>query len=233
MLDPETRATLADVWASDGMAEHASVGSFARFTAQLLALGAPPELVAASVRAIADEVRHAKRCFGLASAYAGTPIGPGALELRACLAGQRVVLDALACELAIEGCIVETVSTLLLAAARDRVRDAGVRAVLTELVRDEEDHVVLAWQALAWMVGRGGPQLRRSLAATFERAETWVRSEPIERAGDPELLRAHGYLSTRERRTIALDVIERLVIPAARALLAEPTIELSDQPAGQ
>jgi hypothetical protein len=219
-LDPEIRATLADVWASDGMAEHASVASFARFTTQLLALGAPPELVAASVRASADEVRHAKRCFGLASAYANTSIGPGALELRDCLPTGPIELRAVALDLAIEGCIVETVSTLLLAAARDRARDGAVRAVLTELVRDEETHVELAWQALAWMVARGGDELRRALAEVFEHAEFWVRSEPIERAGDPVLLRAHGYLATRERRAIALQVIEQLVLPAARALLS-------------
>jgi hypothetical protein len=73
------------------------------------------------------------------------------------------------------------------------------------------------------MVGRGDAELRGALARVFERAETWVRCEAVEPPGDREHLRAHGYVGTQERRAIALEVIERLVRPAARALLGTPT----------
>ncbi|MDB4928218.1 MAG: hypothetical protein JWM10_702, partial [Myxococcaceae bacterium] len=42
--DAVTRQGLADAWRRDALMEHASVASFARFTLQLMALGAPPEL---------------------------------------------------------------------------------------------------------------------------------------------------------------------------------------------
>lgn len=51
--------------------EHASVAAFARFTLQLLAMGAPAELVQASVGAAADELDHARLRFGIADRFDG------------------------------------------------------------------------------------------------------------------------------------------------------------------
>jgi hypothetical protein len=60
--------------------EHASVAAFARFVLELLSAGAPLELVEGAGDAMRDELRHTQICFGLASAYAGAPIGPGPLD---------------------------------------------------------------------------------------------------------------------------------------------------------
>ena len=48
LLSESTRARLAREWAHIGALEHASVASFARFTLQLMALGAPADLLAES-----------------------------------------------------------------------------------------------------------------------------------------------------------------------------------------
>ncbi|HVY46553.1 MAG TPA: hypothetical protein VHB21_11770, partial [Minicystis sp.] len=72
------RAALAAAWARDGAMEHASIASFGRFALELLALGAPAELVEDAHRAAIDEARHARLCFALASGYAGERVGPGA-----------------------------------------------------------------------------------------------------------------------------------------------------------
>lgn len=56
-------------WTTAARAEHASVASFARFTLQLLHLGAPADLVADAQQAGLDEVRHARLCFGVAVAW--------------------------------------------------------------------------------------------------------------------------------------------------------------------
>ena len=108
---------LADVWAREGLAEHASVASFTRFSQQLLALGAPPgPLIRASARAAVDEVWHTPRfCFALASACAGRSIGPAALDVRPGRDEPRD-LSTIALRLAAEGCIAETVSAILIAA---------------------------------------------------------------------------------------------------------------------
>ena len=57
-LDEETRLALGAWWAEIAALEHASVASFARFTLQLLSLGAPPELLADVGQASADEIRR-------------------------------------------------------------------------------------------------------------------------------------------------------------------------------
>jgi hypothetical protein len=220
-LDRVTRAALAELWASEGLSEHASVASFTRFTLQLLALAAPAALIEASTRAKLDEVRHAQTCFALASAYAGAPIGPAALDIRGGL-DQPFDLTSIALSLAAEGCIAETVSAILIAAARDRARDPVLRAALAAIARDEVEHVLLAWEALAWMCQRarenGARELEAKLAAVFCAAEQHVALGPTTtRAGDREL-RAHGYLSLDERRAIAARALAEVVAPAAREL---------------
>ena len=62
------RDAVVKAWTTAARAEHASVASFARFTLQLLHLGAPADLVADAQQAALDEVRHARLCFGVASA---------------------------------------------------------------------------------------------------------------------------------------------------------------------
>jgi hypothetical protein len=223
-LDADTRAALADAWASEGLSEHASVASFARFTVQLLALGAPAALIDASLRAQLDEVRHAQICFALASAYAGSPLGPDVLDVRGGLAESRDPA-AIALSLAAEGCIAETVSAILVAAARDRARDPGLRASLASIARDELAHALLAWEALAWMCRRARDAESFAWAAKLEQvfrdAEQHVGlGATTALAGDPPQLRAHGYLPLDERREIAVRALAEVIGPAARALFA-------------
>jgi hypothetical protein len=204
--------------ASEGLSEHASVAAFTRFTIQLLALGAPSALIQASIRAGRDEVRHARACFALASAYAGSPVGPGPLDIRGGL-DEPFDLDSIALTLAAEGCIAETVSLILLAAARDRARDPAVVAMLAAIVEEEEAHVLLAWEALAWMCRRGARP--SGLMAVFRDAEQHVGlGATTERPGNPAAMREHGYLAVEERREIASLALARVVAPAARELFA-------------
>lgn len=94
-LGPGLRAALAARWARVAAFEYASVGSFACSTLQLLALGAPPELVADAQAAAADETRHATLAYRLASRCPGAPAGPGPRPLLAAapaLDARRVML---------------------------------------------------------------------------------------------------------------------------------------------
>lgn len=97
--------------------EHASVAAFARFTLELLALGAPASLVDAASSAMADEVRHARSCFGLATYYSGAVVGPGPLPVGGALTDVELLHTV---ELAVlEGCIGETSAALEAAWAAD------------------------------------------------------------------------------------------------------------------
>jgi len=167
-LSPDLRASLADAWRRDGLAEHASVAAFAHLALDLLALGAPASLVDAAHAAARDEVDHARRCFSLASAYAGTPIGPGAFpEARA--AAPSVTLAALVEASLRDGCVDEAASAHVLAACALAARDPVVRDALHTMAADEARHAALAWDIVAWALAASpdavAPVLRAWVAA--------------------------------------------------------------------
>src|SRR5690606_25004689 len=110
------------------------------------ALGAPPHLLAATQRAMADEIDHARRCFALASAYAGEPIGPGPLDLGA----KRPTTDRSAILEAVvrEACVGETLAAIEARTALAHARDPAVRTTLERIAADELRHAQLGWQTL-------------------------------------------------------------------------------------
>jgi hypothetical protein len=212
-LDPEIRSALARRWERIGQLEHASVAAFARFAMQLLALGAPPELVAETTRAMADETEHARLAFGLASAYAGRSLGPGPLAIDGAMADSG--LETIVRTLFAEGCVGETIAAALAQQEGSRATDATVRDVLARIAVDEERHSLLAWRALT--VGEPVRLLVRGEIAGIE-AELDVPA-PTERRPNARLA-AHGVLSETEMRRLRNEVLRDVVLPAASALLA-------------
>lgn len=143
-------ASRASYWLREAAMEHASVASFARASLQLLALGAPPELVAGAHAAALDEIDHARLCYGIASRFAGRTLGPGALAVDDApidLSPSAVAVDTL-----LGGCLNEAIAALEARDALDAVTDPAIRAVLTKIAADEERHTELAWRTLAWIV---------------------------------------------------------------------------------
>jgi hypothetical protein len=135
-----------------GQLEHASIAAFARFSLQLLALGAPPDLVDAATRALADETAHAKLCFGLASAYAGRAVGPGPLDVSGSLEPSclgevvELVLE--------EGCFGETGAALEALAGARAALDPVIGSACARIAADEERHALLAFRFVAWALSR-------------------------------------------------------------------------------
>ena len=84
-LEPALRSILSKHFTEIALMEHASIAAFARFTLELLSLGAPAELVARAARAMVNETDHARACFALAARYRGAEVGPGPLSARGCL----------------------------------------------------------------------------------------------------------------------------------------------------
>jgi photosystem II stability/assembly factor-like uncharacterized protein len=212
-LPAATRARLAAAWTRDGLYEHASVASFARFVLQLLAASAPPELVLAGQAALADEVRHARACFGLASAYAGAPVGPGPLAIDGALAGPAD-LAALAGATAVEGCVNETIAALVATTAAGLATDPAVRSRLATIAADERRHAALAWRTVAWALARGGAEVRAAVARAF------AREPEVDADAGEDGLADHGRLSRRARVAVTRVAWRDIVAPHAAALLA-------------
>jgi hypothetical protein len=165
-LTTSERAALAEHFSRLGQMEHASIAAFARFQLQLLALGAPPELVEACNRALVDETAHARLCFGLASAYAGRALGPGPLDVQ-CSLDAVSLIDVVDLVIA-EGCFGETRAALEALEAADNAEDPVIRAAYAGIADDEQRHAELAFRFVRWALEREPdavrPRIRAALA---------------------------------------------------------------------
>lgn len=216
-LDPELRVMLAAEWTRDALFEHASVASFGRFALELLAAGAPADLVAGAHEAALDEVRHARLCFALASAYAGEPITPGIFPFE----GQvEVVADlaSIAARAAKEGCIGETIAASIAAEQLASAEDPAVRSVLAVIAEDEARHAELAWRTVVWAVRVGGAPVREAVEEVF--AGLGRGDSQATTSDEGARLSAHGRLSGKALREAAARAIDDVVRPAARLLLS-------------
>ena len=214
-LSDEVRTALAAAWLDDALLEHASVAAFARFALELMAVGAPSRLVEAAHEAALDEVRHARLCFALASAYAGTAVKPAAFPFGG---GVRVAADlaAMAASSVTEGCVGETLAAAQAAEQLARATDPAVRAVLAMIAKDEARHAALAWRAVGWALQRGDESVRRAVVDAFDGAIAAVLAVESGTSG----LEAHGRLDAASQNALVRATLQEVVLPCARALLA-------------
>jgi len=211
-----SREVLARHWAAVGALEHASVASFARLSLELLALGAPPELVAKAHEAALDEIEHARLAFAVASSHGGAPVGPAPLRVGAGDAGpvdaRRVFRETFG-----DGCVGETLAALEARAAAREAADPAVRAALERIADDEERHAELAWRVVAWLLSAGLVD-----ASEIEVVTVDLPSEPqaLDDAAAGSELARHGVLSDRARAECRAAAVHEVVQPCLDALRA-------------
>lgn len=223
-LDEATRVHLGRAWATDAAYEHASVASFGKLALELLAFGAPADLVRAAHAAAIEEIGHAQRGFALASAYLRAPIGPGALAEARQFAGAATLAD-LAIATVHEGCFGETLAAVVASAQLAAATDPAVREALTIIAEEESRHAELAFRIVAWAVSLGGDDVRSAVHHAFLESLEVTRhaaAEAQSAAPSSPSLRAHGRLSTAEVLAERLRAAEEVVIPAMEHLLGAP-----------
>jgi hypothetical protein len=220
-LDERTRVALASEWLGDALLEHASVASFARFVLDLLAVGAPSELVERAQAAIGDEIAHARLCFELATRYAGEPLGPAALPTSE--PGRSVRLEEVAAAAVIEGCVGETLAALQAEAQLGVVLDVRARDALEVIARDEANHAELSWAFVRWAIERGGDAVKHAVGEAFSEAERKLAlGETAELpAADAAVLAVHGRLTPAERGACHRAAFRDVIRPCRHALLGE------------
>jgi hypothetical protein len=226
-LSPEILDALAARWSDVAAMEHASVASFARFTLQLMALGAPPDLLAATQEAAADEVEHARMAFALASAYAGTSLGPSALDL----ADVRIETDRATVlrGLIEEACVGEAIGVAEARAYADAAQDPTVVALLKKVADDEEHHAALAWRTLRWMLQGADDDTLAIARESFKRAVEIMRREPTMHG---PVAKEHGLWSASEIASVRRAALDEVVEPCARALFEELSKAVASSAAG-
>jgi hypothetical protein len=181
-----------------GLGEHASVAAFARFVLHLMTLAAPPDLIRAAIRAMDDEVEHARLCFGLARRFTGEANGPGRMDLSRLLVHRDTPESILRAAIA-EGCIEETISARCAAVALERTVDDGIRTALTRIVDDEARHADLAWQFVTWMLD-AYPELTSVAESSF--ASALAEPDDVVEEDDWGVLETYGHLGPETTRSV-------------------------------
>lgn len=144
-------------------AEYSSVWSFLRLAAELDAVGAPAQLVAAALDAAEDEVRHAEACARAAGELALIPLPPSAAQPRFLSRSPRA-LELLATEAYAEGALNEGAASLEAHFAAETAQDE-TKSMLAAIARDEAGHASLAWAVLTWVMDVAPDSARAAVAS--------------------------------------------------------------------
>lgn len=203
---------LAEAWAREAAYEHASVASFNLAAVDWMSLGAPSDLVAGAQRAALDEIAHARVLYGLASARAGRPLGPGRLPLpsqRGEASFARVTAETF-----LDACVNECIAAAVAAERSRHAEEPEVKTALARIADDEERHAELAWRVLGWLVAAGGDEARDALSRALATLDDMPAPEPAPDAP------SRGFLSAAAQRALRNRVVGEVVRPCAEALLA-------------
>jgi hypothetical protein len=217
--DPMTRSALARAWLRDAQMQHASIAAFARLSLQLLALGAPPELVGAVHTAAQDEIELARACFALASRYAGHALGPGELPMPSSLT--LSTLGEAAAASVHEGCVAQTIASHMAYEQLQHASDEAAQAALIRIATGQMQHAALAYQFVRWAIATGGAEVKAAVRAAFAAAYEQLLAAESEVQDDfvLEPWHAHGRLSVSEQRACVLACLRDVIEPCAQALL--------------
>jgi hypothetical protein len=162
---PPVRKRGVGAWlASAATLEAASVTSFARLARVLVQLEAPRKLVEAVMRALGDELVHARLVGMLARAHGATVEAP-VVEPR----DEEGLVD-LAIENAAEGQIGETFGALVAACQARSAADRAVREIFGRIALDEARHAALAHHLAPFFERRLGLLARNAVARARQEA---------------------------------------------------------------
>jgi hypothetical protein len=186
--------------------EAASVHAFRLLRTELVALGAPRELVAGARAAERDEARHALVMGRLARRFGGRYIRPVVRPT------PRRSLEAIATDNAVEGCVRETFGALVATWQASHATEPELARALAGIAEDETRHAALSWAIARWMKSRLDGAERGRLELACRRAVDGLASRGA--VAPPAVAAALGLPSPR----VAARLVEQLRRHAWREL---------------
>lgn len=200
------RRALAAHWERTAQLEHASVAAFARLAGQLMALGAPAELLAACLQAGSDEAHHTRLALELARRHGSLAPGFGPLDVEDAHEGANPAAMLVAA--VIEGCVGETLAAAEARLAADRARDPWARSVLECIAQDELRHAAFSFRLVAFLRERVGPSAAHLIEHALGRVDLGTGHSL-----DSDALRANGWVSATERHELQRAMFDAVVRP--------------------
>lgn len=150
---PPPVSALVESLSEAARAEHASVATFARTLCELMALGAPVELLERTQAALADELRHTELTLRQLERLGAPPLTFGPLP--AALAPLARPLAAFLADVQ-AGARFEQAATDEARQEAARATDPQLRAFYETIAADEARHAQLALDTVRWLEGRRG-----------------------------------------------------------------------------
>lgn len=226
-LDAQTRAELARIWGERIPTEYRSITGFSTLSFDLIAAGAPVNLVAVCHRVCIDELRHTELAVKMVELYGGR-LPPLPREISSLPADESLTAVAQACRSAIVlSCLGETFACTELVLLRERAIDPVVRGVLTVFLADEIVHARVGWAYLAHAFKTADALTRRMVAETIPSYVAGIAKnlfgtaeEPaaVDVTSDDARLAAHGVCSMREEQDLYRKFVPDVFVPALRAV---------------
>ncbi|HEY3235721.1 MAG TPA: hypothetical protein VGJ84_13475 [Polyangiaceae bacterium] len=113
-----------------------------------------------------------------------------------------------------------TLGAILATEQLGRATDGAAASVLRRIARDEARHAELAWSFAKWAIEQGGDAVRDAIASAVEHAVSETLRTPIVTYDvDLATWHAHGRVTCAEAHAVALQGIDQVIVPCARALL--------------
>jgi hypothetical protein len=164
---PALLARVAQGWRQIAQDERRGVANAAHIAADLAALGAPPALLAAAARVIADEVHHLDVCAcvidELEPARGDQPVNSATSRRLDLVPRAPVGERALARTLVADYALGKPPAAAAFAAARAVSREPLFAWAYTELLRDEARHATFGAKTAAWVIRRWSTRQRQAL----------------------------------------------------------------------
>jgi hypothetical protein len=164
---PGLLARVAAGWQRIADEERRGVASAAHIAAELAALNAPPALLAAAARVIADEVHHLDVCAcvldELGPGRRGGPVRSESARRLDLVPRATLGEAALARTLVADYALGKPASAAAFAAARALSREPLFAWAYTELLHDEARHATFGAKTAAWVIRRWTGRERRAL----------------------------------------------------------------------
>jgi hypothetical protein len=226
-LAPELRAELARIWTERIPTEYRSITGFGTFAFDLIAAGAPPDIVAVCHRVCIDELRHTELAVRMVEIYGGRrPSLPR--EISSLPAEREIGAVAQACRSAVLlSCLGETFACTELAMLRDRAEDPVVEGVLRVFLSDEIVHARIGWAYVSHAMKTADDATRASVASVIPTYVAGIASNlfgtdetpaAVDVTNEDARLAPHGVCSMTEERDLYRKFVGDVFVPGLRAL---------------
>lgn len=217
LISAELSAALSREWCRRALTAHEQAASFARFSLELLELGAPAALARSAARAVEGEIELARACATLASeAYGAPPPRPGP---KRAVGYEETDLARITLGLVSRGCIGATVSSVQSREELEHCQHQDTREVLLSQRQIRAGEAGLSFRFLAWAARRADRELsdRIRIAFVHELGEHGERLTLTE--WDRQLLK-RGMLSEPRALALRQHVLRTAVMPCMESALS-------------